>query len=173
MVRATPSAPELPLTLEQAAGEIDPSQVQNALLRKALMLWQELRGDRPYPSRRQITPRMLGPLLRHAILIKVLDDGTEFQIRIIGDAIAAVQNIPMQGLTTTEIDNLLPGYGTMVRQAYMRACAEKRPQAYDGPILREADQRTFNRELLLLPLGETDEAVDHLITFVVYMAPPA
>jgi len=173
MLSATPPALEPRLTLEQAAGEIDPSEVQDALLRKALVLWQELRGDRLYPSRQQLTPRVLGPLLRHAILIKVLDDGREFQIRIIGDAIAAVQNIPMQGLTTAEIDRLLPGYGTMVRQSYMRACAEKLPQAYNGRILREADQRTFNRELLLLPLGDTDEAVDHLITFVVYMAPPA
>lgn len=173
MLRATSDILEPRLTLDHGSGEIDPSQVQNTLLRKALELWEDLRGDRLYPSRQQLSPRALGPLLRHAILIKVLDGGAEFQIRIIGDAIAAVQNIQMQGLTTAELDQILPGYGSMVRTAYVRAFDEKLPQAYSGPILREADQRTFNRELLLLPLGETDDAVDHLITFVVYMAPPA
>lgn len=171
MLRATSDILEPRLTLDHESGAIDPSEVQNELLCKALVLWQGLRGDRLYPSRQQLSPRTLGPLLRHAILIKVLDGGAEFQIRIIGDAIAAVQNVQMQGLTTAEIDHILPGYGSMVRLAYARACAEKLPQAYRGRILREADQRTFDRELLLLPLGETDDAVDYLITFVVYMAP--
>ena len=161
------------LTRDDEFGEIDPSEVENRLLRKALMLWQDLRGERLFPSRQQLSPRVLGSLLSHAILIKVLDGGTEFQIRIIGDAIAAVQNVSMQGLTMAEIDVLLPGYGSMVRKSYIRACTTKMPQAYNGRLLREADRRIFNRELLLLPLGETDEAVDHLMTFVVYMAPSA
>lgn len=156
----------LPVDLE--SDEIDPSEVQNEILRKALALWEGLKGGRLFPSRQQLSPRVLGPLLPHAILIKVLDGGAEFQVRIIGDAIAAIQNVPMQGLTTAEIDGLLPGYGTMVRGAYTRACAEKTPQAYRGRLLREADQRAFDRELLLFPLGETDALVDYLITFVVY-----
>ena len=171
-----PAAPVLfepHLTHDDEFGEIDPEEVKNALLRKALTLWQDLRGDRLFPSRQQLSPRALGPLLSHAILIKVLDGGAEFQIRIIGDAIAAVQNISMQGLTMAEIDGLLPGYGSMVRKSYIRACTTKMPQAYNGRLFREADRRLFNRELLLLPLGETDEAVDNLMTFVVYMALPA
>lgn len=151
--------------------EIEPCDVQTAQLRKGLALWQELRGTRLFPSRGQMSPRALGPLLRNTILIKVLDEGREFQVRIIGDAIVAVQNDPVQGLTTAEIDKLLPGFGKLLHKNYSVVCTTKAPIARRGLFLREADERAFYREHLMLPLGETDEAVDHIVSLIVYASP--
>jgi hypothetical protein len=154
-------------------GGIEPERLSDPLLKRGLALWHELRGERRIPSRQQFSPRVLGNLLRHTILIKVLAESPEFQVRIMGDAILAVQTENFQGLTTRQIDQQLPGYGTMLHRMYSYACAVKQPLAFLGPMRREADQRLFHRGHLLVPLGESDEAVDHLISFVVYTQPPA
>lgn len=156
---------------EHLSGSIDPNELKDPSLRRGLVLWQELRGPRRFPARAQISPRVLGTLLRNTILIKVLDGGAEFQVRIMGDAILAVQNDPIQGLTTAEIDKLLPGYGTQIRGLYTKVCADKAPLALRGSFTRAADQRVFHREHLLVPLGDTDDAVDYLISFVIYSQP--
>ena len=153
-------------------GVIAPTELDDPLLLKGLALWNKLRGERAYPSRQQMSPRALGILLRQVILIKVLDGAKEFQIRIIGDGVLAVQSDPFQGLTTAEIDAMVPGYGDGLHQMYSHACEVKVPLAFRGRLKREGDGRVFHREHLLLPLGETDAAVDHLMSVVVYLQPP-
>ena len=152
-------------------GEIAAATVETAELRRGLALWQTLRGVRPFPARHQLSPRVLGALLRHTILIKVLEEANEFQVRIIGDAIMAVQTDPLQGLTTAEIDQLLPGYGMGLHRMYSHVCFYKQPVAFQGELKREADGRVFHREHLLLPLGDGDAKVDHLISLIVYTQP--
>lgn len=156
---------------EIVPGRIDPASVETAALRQGLALWRELAGERLFPARHQVSPRALGPLLRHTILIKVLDGGAEFQVRVMGDAILAVQTDPFQGLTTGEIDSLVPGYGAGLKAMYSHVCAYREPVAFRGSVRREADGRVFHREHLLLPLGDSDAAVDHLISLVVYLQP--
>jgi hypothetical protein len=160
-----------PDPLRSHRGRIDPEAVETPELCKGLALWHTLRGARCYPSLQQMSPRALGALLRHTILIKVLDRENEFQVRIIGDAIMAVQTDPLQGLTTAQVDELLPGYGAGLRRMYSYVCATKAPIAFRGELRREADGRVFHREHLLVPLGDTDDAVDHLISFIVYIEP--
>ena len=152
-------------------GRIDPDAVETAVLRQGLALWRGLAGARAYPARHQMSPRAMGALLRNTILIKVLDDGAEFQVRVIGDAILAVQTEPLQGLTTRQIDEVLPGYGDGLRAMYGHVCAYKEPVAFRGSFRRQADGRDFHREHLLLPLGESDAAVDHLMSLVVHTRP--
>lgn len=161
-----------PTAYKQLSGDnIEPCDVQSALLRKGLALWQTLRGARLFPSREQMSPRALGPLLRNTILIKVLDGGRDFQVRIIGDAIVAVQNDPVQGLTTAEIDKMLPGFGKLLHKNYSIVCTAKAPIAMRGLFRRDADKRVFHREHLILPLGNTDDAVDHIVSLIVYTNP--
>lgn len=153
--------------------EIEPDDVQTEPLRRALAVWRACKGTRLFPSREQMSPRALGLLLRNTILIKVLDEGHEFQVRIIGDAIVAVQNDPIQGLTTAEIEKVLPGFGKKLHRNYSIVCAIKAPIARRGQFHREADGRIFHREHLMLPLGETDAAVDHILSMIVYTHPNA
>lgn len=165
-------ANEPPAHSERLRGDdIEPCDVQTAPLRKGFVLWQELRGTRLFPSRGQMSPRVLGPLLRNTILIKVLDEGREFQVRVIGDAIVAVQNDPVQGLTTAEIDKMLPGFGKVLHRNYSIVCTAKAPRAMRGLFQRDADKRMFHREHLILPLGNTDDAVDHILSLIVYTNP--
>lgn len=152
-------------------GVINPGELRSPELRAGYALWDRLRGARLFPSRAEMTPRSLGRLLRNVSLIKVLDGGQDFQIRIMGDGLMAVQSVPLVGLTTTEIDKLLPGYGASLHSLYSLVHRNRAPGLFRGTVHREADGVSYHREHVLAPLGETDEAVDHLISFVVFLKP--
>lgn len=143
-------------------------EIQNPMLRKGLGVWERLRGEKHFPSRPQMSPREMSGLLRNTVLVKVLDGGAEFQFRIVGDAIVMAQGTSFQGMTMTEIDQALPGYGSMLREVYTRICKTGEPLAFRGWFERSADKRPFFHESLVLPLGEDGQNVDHILVLGVY-----
>lgn len=143
------------------------SEIQNPMLRKGLDLWERMRGANRFPSRAQMLPREMSGLLRNTVLVKVLDNGAEFQFRIVGDAMVVAQGASFQGLTMAEIDAELPGYGTMLREVYRRIHETGEPLAFRGWFERSADKRPFFHESLVLPLGE-GQTVDHILVIGVY-----
>ena len=153
---------------KRISGQIDLSEIQNATVRKGYDLWESLRGARLFPSRAQMSPKALGPMLRNTVLVRVLDAGAEFQLRVIGDAIMIAQGDQFQGLTTAEVEKQLPRYGTVLHRTYSLVFTEKQPAAFRGTYHRAADGRIFHHENVLLPLGESDEAPDHILGVVVY-----
>ncbi|HEY2069860.1 MAG TPA: PAS domain-containing protein [Rhizomicrobium sp.] len=143
------------------------ADVRNPLLLRAIDLWQRQRGDRRFPERSEMTPRVLGGLLRNTVLVRVLDGGRDFEFRIVGDAIVAAQGASFQGYTTAQIEAALPGYGRMLKRVYGLAYETGEPSAFRGWFERGADGRAFFHESLVLPLG-TGGVVDHLLILGVY-----
>ncbi|HVP83811.1 MAG TPA: PAS domain-containing protein [Rhizomicrobium sp.] len=165
------SSPEGLIKLRDAARmtqKIDPSEVQNPLTRKALDKWNDLRGDRRFPSRKDAAPRELSSLLRNIALIRVMHGGADFEFRVLGDAIIQSQTGLQIGMTTNELDEAYPGYGALFRTLYQEICDTRAPQAYRGFYERAADRRSFYHESLLLPLGADDGVVDHILVVGVY-----
>lgn len=148
--------------------KIDPSEVQNALTRKALDKWNRLRRDRRFPSRKDAAPRELSSLLRNIALVRVLHGGADFEFRVLGDAIIQSQTGLQTGMTTNELEDRYPGYGMLFRNLYRLVCDTREPQAYRGFYERTADKCSFYHETLLLPLGEDDGVVDHILIVGVY-----
>lgn len=163
------AANAIPEQLAKLIGLIDIDDLRAPELLQGYELWNMGRGRRLFPARDQMSPRRLGRLLRHIVLVRVLDDGREFQIRVAGDGVIAAHVEPLVGLTTAEVDTLLPGYGSGLHQLYSHVYTTKAPIAFRGLIHREPDNKPFNREHLLVPLGETDHMVDHLISFIIYL----
>jgi hypothetical protein len=143
-------------------------EVQNPLVRKGLALWQRQRGTRRFPGRSEMSPRQLSSLLRNTVLVRVLGNAEDFEFRIVGDAIVTVQGASFQGMTTTQIEAVLPSYGKMLRRSYVAVCESGEPSAYRGWFDRGADGRAFFHESLILPLGADDQTVDHLLILGVY-----
>lgn len=152
-------------------GMIGLDELQGEPLRNGLALWRLKKGKRLYPSREDMSPRVLGALLRNVVLVKVLEDGHEFEIRIVGDVVASMQEIPVQGLRTREMDEIIPGFGHALRQIFAQVCKEKSAMAIRGKVLRNIGIAEIRREIVLMPLGQTDEAVDHILTLIVYNPP--
>jgi len=98
--------------------------------------------------------------------VKVLDG--EFQFRIVGDAIVAIQGGTFQGMNTAEIEDAVPGYGRALREVYSHLCSVREPLAFRGNNQSPATGRPFFQETFLLPLGADGETVDHILVVTVY-----
>lgn len=146
-------------------------EIGNALVQRGLDLWNERRGDKAMPSRTDLSPRALSGLLRNTALIRVLDGGDEFEMRIVGDALVQAQGASLQGMTTAEIDLVLPGYGTVLRDVYRHVCDTGEPAAYRGWYVRDADGHALFHESLVMPLADGRFA-DHLLVVGVYAKQP-
>jgi hypothetical protein len=137
--------------------------LQHPRNRRGLDLWQTSRGARPFPARAEFTPRVLREYLRNMALVRVIGDAQDFEFRIVGDAIVSTQGGHMQGLTCTQLDEVLPGYGSELSAVYRHVCGTKIPLALRGSYVRQADGMAIIHESLVMPLGVDDAAVDHLL----------
>ncbi|MBV8978622.1 MAG: PAS domain-containing protein [Alphaproteobacteria bacterium] len=137
-------------------------EIEHPMVRKALEVWNTARGGRAMPAKADLGPRALLPVLKNTALLKVIDGGEEFVFRIVGDQIRVQQGVAVQGKTMSEIDEMLPGHGSLLRRIYRGAVAARAPLAFRGWYLRPADQHPFCHEVVILPVSEDGETVDHL-----------
>jgi hypothetical protein len=144
-------------------------EIENPLVQKALDLWESARGEKPMPSRADMSPRVMSGLLRNTVLVRVIGDGAEFEFRIVGDAVVLAQGgASLQGMTMAQIDLVLPGYGSALHSAFLAAYHSRSPVAYRGWYIREADGHTMFHESLISPVSDNGETVDHIIAVGVY-----
>ena len=164
--RKGPAAPK-PAVKSPLGERMEIAAIREPALQQALAVWNELKGTARFPARDVMTPRAMRPFLRNIVLVRVLENGKEYEFRIVGDAIMQVQGGAFQGLTLAEIDAKLPGYGAALRPLYDQLIAAGEPHAYRGYVPDGPVKRAFAHETLLLPLG-TDAAVDHILVIGAY-----
>jgi hypothetical protein len=162
---AVESALEEPRRLTQ---EIALNDIHNATVQRGLDVWTRVRAGRLFPARTDLTPRMLSELLRNTVLVRVLEPGEEYELRIVGDAMAQAQGRSFQGMSMAEIDLLVPGHGKSLRKIYNAVCARGTPVAFRGWYTREADGRTLFHETVVTPLSNDGRAIDHLLVFAAF-----
>lgn len=135
------------------------------------MYWLGLKGSRRFPARQQVTLRGLRSLAKHATLIRVIDGGTDYEFRFVGDIPVSAVGWNFQGRRYSE-----PEVAAVMRANY-------RHQLY-GEVVRTGEPRVFkvrmvehrglnlpmHSETAYFPLGDSDEAVDHLLGFTVFAA---
>jgi len=153
-------------------GHIAIDDIQSPILQAGLEIWNRTRGKRPFPSRHDMSPRVLGALLRHTALLKVIEDGRDFEFRVIGDGIVMAQGHSHQGMRVSEIGGINSPLGDEVLRIYRGIVRTQAPAAYRGPILRPVDHGTLHRESLLLPLGPAGGGVEYILAVIVYSAHP-
>ena len=64
--------------------EIDPDKDEPALLSFLRDYWQDLRGTREMPSRRDVAPSTMKTRLPHILLADVIEQGWDFRYRLVG-----------------------------------------------------------------------------------------
>lgn len=165
--RKDPSPPKAAAT--STLGErVEIGALRDPLLVQALAVWDGLKGPARFPARAAMTPRAMAPFLRNIVLVRVLENGKEYEFRIVGDAIVQVQGESFQGMTLSQIDAKLPGYGATLRPIYDKLVAEGEPRAYRGHVPDAPLKRAFSHELLLLPLGSDGTTVDNILIVGAY-----
>jgi hypothetical protein len=139
------------------------AEIESAVVRKGLNAWKQARGKRRMPSRKDIGPRALLGLLTHVAVLRVIGAGEEFEFRIVGDQIRVQQGVPLQGKRMADVEEMLPGYGSVLKRIYRNTYDSAEPLAFRGWYTRPADNHPFFHEVVIMPLGDNDKTVDHLI----------
>jgi hypothetical protein len=144
------------------------SEVDSSVLIDGITLWHSLCGERRYPRRGDVTPRALKTLLRNTLLVRVVEDGKDYEYRIVGDAYVMAHGVSFQSKRWSQIAAQTPGYHAFVKPIYDRVVQEGEPIATRGWIERGGGSTGhIYCEYVFLPLG--DEAVDHILVFAVYI----
>ncbi len=155
---------------EGSSGVLPLEKLESPIVRQGLDYWRKLRGDRPYPSRAELSPRDLTSLLRHIVLLRLVDGGKDYEYRIVGDAHVISHGFNMQGARVSEVDRISPGYGPVLKSLYDRAVRRRDAYAFRGWMERgEGHKQYIYSESVFMPLGPDADTIDHVLNFSVYI----
>ena len=152
------------------AGRVALDDLENAPLISLFEIWNRLRGERLFPARSELTAKSIGRFLRNISIASILDEGRDYEFRIIGDAHVEAYAASYQGKKLSNLVADSPTFGAVIKGAYDNVRFKKRPLAFRGLMGRDfPDVRFVYHESVYLPFGTADDVVDHVITASVYV----
>ena len=168
----TSNAVRIPRTVPQSAsGAIALDKIESLIVRQGLDHWVRMRGVRQYPARSDFSPRALTMLLRNIVLLRTVDNGADYEFRVVGDAHVTAHGFSMQGLRVSDVDKYSPGYGRVLKSLYDHTIAIRDAFAFRGWMERgQTSTQYIYSESVFLPLGLDDQTIDHILNFSVYSA---
>jgi hypothetical protein len=139
-------------------------ELDSPVLKLAADYWRSLRNGRRFPAREDLRPRDMVGILRDMALVKVINGGADYEYRIVGDAQTQAYNIPLQGRCISEISVTAPWFTQIATMTYEYVRRSGEPLVLRGAVGREFPEAKFvYNENVFLPLGASDDAVDHLL----------
>ena len=154
---------------ESSVHMVPPHELDSEPVSSAIRHWDALRGDRCYPARDEVLPRDISSVLRHIVLIRVLDGGADFEYRIVGDAHVQAHEANFLGMRLKEIEDANPGFDPNTRATYEYVRFTGEPLAVRGWVGRDVPESKFcYYETVFLPLG-TEDGVEHLLVATSYV----
>ncbi|MBI3677301.1 MAG: PAS domain-containing protein [Proteobacteria bacterium] len=153
-----------------SGGRIALDELENAPLISLTENWNRMRRERPFPARTELTPKSIGRFLRNISIVYALDEGRDYEFRIIGDAHVEAYEASFQGKKMSDLIAASPAFGAALKAAYDNVRIKKRPLAFRGLMGRDfPDVRFVYHESVYLPFGPSDDRVDHIVTASVYV----
>jgi hypothetical protein len=144
--------------------------LDDPLVRTGANYWRALKAGQKLPARSQLSPRDISGILRHIVLLKVVDGGRDYEYRIAGDAHVEAYGLPFKGLRISQVIAASPEFGRMLYGVYEHVRVTAEPFAVRGWVGREISESRFvYYESVFLPLAEDGESVDHVLIFSVYV----
>ncbi len=162
----------VPYSVEHPGTVIGLKEAECPAVRDGIAHWRRIRGSRRFPARSDLSPRDISGILRHTVLLRVLDRGADYEYRIVGDAHTVAHGFSMQGKRLSQMDDYAPGYGTILKTIYDPVVLQRAAFGLRGWISRgEGELEFIHSESVFLPLGPDDDTVDHVLNFSVYTLP--
>jgi len=138
-------------------------------LKDALACWSRLRGERSFPTRNDLKVREIAALLPYISLLKVIDDGADFEHRIVGDTLVRTLDVPIQNRRFSDIASDAPGFSYVSVQLFRKAFEARAPLAWRHHTSSDESHVVFTEtNVLALPLSNDGGTIDHLAVFAVY-----
>lgn len=148
---------------------ISPGEIRDRLVIQGTEYWKSLCRGRRFPAREDISPRGMAAFLRNIVLIKIINGGADYEYRIAGDAHVEAQGVPFKGVRLRQVEAVDPTYGRMTRATYEHVRTTAEPYALRGWVGKEFPKSRFSYyESIFLPLGPSDDVVDHLLVISAY-----
>ena len=153
-----------PQPVSPAIETIGMQDIESTPLLTVVAAWRKWRGLHAMPRREQIALRDLGMATRHISLVRVIDDGEDYEFRIIGDAHVQAYGTSFQNKQVSDVIDAEPRFGKQLKASYDLVRITKRPYALRGTLGSLAQFSWF--ETCYLPFGTDD--VDHIVNAAVY-----
>lgn len=124
--------------------------------------WNEKRGARPFPSRRDIDPLDLGYILGWLILVDVGYEPLRFRFRLYGSNLVDQMRIDMTGQDLSEHPG--PEYRNYIEQQWRNTVEKQHPtySSFEGWL----DDRRLRVAALRLPLSSDGRVIDMLLVAI-------
>lgn len=138
-------------------------QIRRPMLRRLYAYWDDKRGTREFPGRSDIDPIEMKFALGNISLIDVFHDPLRFRYRLHGSLVTERMGGDMTGKFVDEIP--APGR-VFVEGSFRTVVLTRQPLVRGGE--RMVDQRFWNFDLIILPLGLPDGLINMLLLCVEY-----
>ncbi|HWA45301.1 MAG TPA: PAS domain-containing protein [Hypericibacter adhaerens] len=138
--------------------------------RTLLDYWQAKRGARPMPSRADIDPAELVPLLSNLMLVDVVEGGARFRFRLVGTRVARASGEDRTGRFFDEYA-FFRAYPSVTEQ-YRQVVASGEPMLATEIFFNREHGTAYDVERLLLPLGREEGQTDMLLAHFRFMRGP-
>jgi hypothetical protein len=149
----------------ESSGEIVPiDRLEAVPVLSGIARWRRLCAGRRFPARTDSIPREFGALLANVILVRVLEDGADYEYRVVGQALVPAFGINFAGRRLSDIIAQTPKFGLGLRMLYDMVRSSGEPLGYRGWVGQDMTGAEFvYHENALLPFGPRADAVDHLL----------
>ena len=143
--------------------EIDPDRDEPALLTFLRDYWQDLRGPREMPSRRDIAPSTMKARLPHILLADVIEQGWDFRYRLVGGELQRYfQGNPTGKLMSEALGSFGPDTVRRTIETYARIVARRAPMRIRGAgSLYAQNAKVF--DAVLAPLSDDGIRVNMIL----------
>lgn len=127
--------------------------VVSQIVRRGHAYWRDLRGDRPWPMRRDLDPARIVSLLPFLFMVDVLEDGRDFRYRLLGTDIVGNTVTDNTGKRLSELQ--FQGSQATLTVLYRDAYLSEEPRLQRIAFTTKAGIRSWY-ECVVLPLGTPD-----------------
>ncbi len=131
-----------------------------------LAYWNRLRGTSSLPNVSQFDPLDIVKLLPHVVFLEVIDGGTDFRYRVIGEHVLEFFSANYTGMLMSENPRIEPEGHLITR---LRRSVDLRRPIHD-PVEYIGPHRDFKKnDDIILPFADDDGQVKRLLVFVEFI----
>lgn len=144
--------------------EVD--DISNDKMRSIYKYWLKIKGDKNLPSRDDLNPVDIKPVLPHITLVRVEEGTGRYKLTLVGS-----ENVKANGedVTGKYLDEI-PRLHKYAKDRYDWVVENKRPYIYQGDLLW-SDKDYLDYSIIGLPLSNDNEKVDGIMFAGFYYNP--
>jgi hypothetical protein len=147
---------------DNSSGEIvEFERLEAAVPHQAVVRWKSLTGARRFPH---APDAVLAVVPHNGIVVRVIEDGADYEYRSVGDALVAGFQEDFSGRLLSDIIVTTPRFGIGLRMLYEMVRHSGEPLYYRGWVGADMPGAKFvYYESAVLPFGRDEAAVDHIL----------